>query len=106
MMKNKFIAISVFLMAIMIFSISGVHASALGQLEQQASGQNCFDQGCSGNVDDSSGNNAAVPGAGTEYSYLNDFWTQLRAAGTNFRANIPTLMDSLNKPLFTEFFGR
>ena len=64
MMKNNFIAISVFLMAIMLFSISGVQASALGQLQQQASGQNCFDEGCSGNVGDSSGNNAAVPGAG------------------------------------------
>ncbi len=93
-------------MAILLFSIYGVQASALGQLQQQASGQNCFDEGCSGNVGDGSGNNAAVLGSDTQYSYLNDFWTQLRAAGTNFRANIPTLMDSLNKPLFTEFFGR
>ena len=105
MMKNNFIAISV-LMAIMIFSISGVQASALGQLQQQASGQNCFDQGCSGNVGDSSGNNAAVPGAGTEYSPLNDFWAQLRAAGNNFVSNIPTLMESLNKPLFAGLWGR
>ena len=82
-----------------------IQASALGQLEQQASGQNCFDQGCSGVTDDGSGNKP-VPGSDTQYSYLNDFWTELRAAGTIFKSNIPTLIEALNKPLFAGIFGK
>jgi len=104
-MKNNLITISMFLMAIILFSTSGVQASALGQLEQQASGQNCFDEGCSGVAGDGSGNNQ-VPGSNTQYSYLNDFWTQLRAGGANFVANIPTLMNSLKEPLFRGLLGK
>lgn len=99
-MKNNFGIILLFTLVIMLFSAAGVQASALGQLQQQAAGQNCFDKGCSGAEGNQPQSNDLNNYQAAAFSNI---WEDFRKAGTNFFSNIPTLMKKFSLPLFAKF---